>query len=50
MFHYKECLILAFNLVWDLCHEPEDKQTKDTSSIMSKQSMRDNKKQEMTVI
>jgi hypothetical protein len=41
---------LAFNIIWDICHEPEDLLTKDTSSRKSKQSIKENKKKEMTVI
>ena len=50
MFHYKDCLLLAFNIIWDLCHEPEDLLLKDTSSKKSKQSFKENKKKEMTVL
>lgn len=46
---YKECLILSFNIIWDLCHEPDELLIKDSSSRKSKQNSRENKKKETTV-
>lgn len=40
LFEIKDCVILALNLIWDLCHEP----------IENKNYVSQNKTYEMTVI
>lgn len=49
-FHFKECVLLAFNVIWDLCHEPDELLFNDKASSKSKQELKQNKIREMTVI